>query len=256
MARAEPSIVIPRPANGDAPQMGTNAEHDEPLGLQGTIVIRLLITKLRERHGRLRGDFGGGTMANKDWLATPLDCDSFPGLDAPHVEFGGGEGEDVRGGAHRGDKLDDENAGSGGVGEADSGEEEVGECATFGFGDAVDAVVFEGVVDGAELVERRSFEGREGGGNVGGLEALGETKGGGGGSEARREDLGRGPGGEAGGEAKGVHGCNLNELVDRWVGGKRGGTRRVTILSRGAGKDDIWRIQPSVHSKSSDHSTF
>mmetsp|Transcript_8884 Transcript_8884/g.18947 ORF Transcript_8884/g.18947 Transcript_8884/m.18947 type:complete len:156 (+) Transcript_8884:453-920(+) len=154
-------------------------------------------------------------MTNENGLAAPLDRDGLAGLDAPHVEFGGGEGEDVGGGAHGGNKLDNEDAGSGGVGKADSGEEKVGEGAAFGFGDTVDAVVFEGVVDGAEFVEGGGFGGGKGGGDVGRLEALGEAEGGGGGgSEASGEDLGRRPGGEAGGEAEGVHGCNLNELVD------------------------------------------
>lgn len=105
-------------------------------------------------------------MADKHGLSTPLDRNGLSGGDGSNIKLGRCQRQHVGGGAHGGDELDNEDASGGGVGEANSGEEEVGEGTTFWFGDAVDAVVFESVVDGAQFVELGSLEGGEGGGIV------------------------------------------------------------------------------------------
>ena len=86
-------------------------------------------------------------MTNEHGLSTPLDRDGFTGRDPTDVEFGRGQCEDIGRSAHGGDEFNDEDACGGGVGESDPGEEEVGEGTTFWFGDAVDAVIGEAVVD-------------------------------------------------------------------------------------------------------------
>lgn len=105
-------------------------------------------------------------MTDEDGFAPPLDRDGFTGGDGRDVEFGRGQGEDVGAGAHGGDEFDDEDACGGGVGESHSREEEVGEGATFGFGDVIDAVVGVAVVDGAQFVEGGGLEGGGRGGVI------------------------------------------------------------------------------------------
>eukprot|EP00956_Cyclotella_meneghiniana_P006214 scaffold8102_cov73-Cyclotella_meneghiniana.AAC.18 len=111
----EPSIEIPRATNGHASQVSANTQHHKPLGLDGTIVVRLLVAKQGERHARLRGYLGGGSMTDEDGFASPLDRDGLAGGDGPHVEFGRGQGEDVGTGAHGGYEFNDEDAGGGGI---------------------------------------------------------------------------------------------------------------------------------------------
>lgn len=210
MTRAEPSIKVPGTTNRHTSQMSANSQHNQPLRREGTIIIRLLITQRREGNARLRGNFRGSSMTDEHRLSAPLDRDGLAEADGGHVEFRGGQGQYVGGGAHGRDEFHDEDAGRGSVRESDSGEQEVGEGATFGLGDSVDAVVGEAVVDGAELVEggdlagRLGLEGGEGGGgDVGGLSLEcgegGADSRGGGGSATAGEEVGGGPRGEAGG---------------------------------------------------------
>lgn len=91
-------------------------------------------------------------MTDEDGFAAPFDRDGFTGRDGRYVEFGAGQSQHVGRGAHGRDEFDDEDACGGSVGEADAGEEEVGEGSTFGFGDVVDAVVGVAVVHRAEFV--------------------------------------------------------------------------------------------------------
>lgn len=134
MTRAEPSVIVPSATNGHASQMSANSQHDQPLRSKGAIVVRLLVAQRREGHAGLGGNFRGSSVADEHGLSAPLDRDGLAHADGADVEFRGGQGQDVGGGAHGGDEFDDEDAGRGGVGESDSGEEEVGEGATLGFG--------------------------------------------------------------------------------------------------------------------------
>jgi len=70
-----------------------------------------------------------------------------------------GQGQYVSGGTHGGYEFDDKDAGHGGVGKLDSIEREggVAECATFRFGNLVDVVISEAVVDRAMLVEQGPY---------------------------------------------------------------------------------------------------
>ena len=106
-------------------------------------------------------------MTDEDRLSAPLHRDGLSGRDGANVEFSRGQCQHVCGGAHGGNELYHEDTCGGGVCEADTGEEEVGEGTAFGFGDAVDAIICEGVIDGAEFVEGGSLGSWEGGGNVG-----------------------------------------------------------------------------------------
>jgi len=141
-------------------------------------------------------------MADEDGLSTPLDRDGLSNAHGAYVEFGRGQRQNVGGRTHGRDEFHDEDACGGGVRESDSGEEEVGEGATFGFGDSVDAVIGEGVVDGAEFVEGGGLGGGEGGGDVGRLleRGVGGAKAGGvdGSGDTSGDELGGGPRGEAG----------------------------------------------------------
>ena len=92
-------------------------------------------------------------MADEDRLTPPFDSDGLARTHARDVEFRGCHGQHVRGCGHGRYELDDEYARRGRVRESDAGEEEVGEGASFRFGDAIDSVVGVTVIDGAELVE-------------------------------------------------------------------------------------------------------
>jgi len=108
-------------------------------------------------------------VADKNWLTTPLDSDGLSHVHGAYVKFGRGQGKDIGGRAHGGDEFHNEDASGGCVRESDSREEKVGEGTTFGFGDSIDAVISEGMVDGSEFVEGGGLGGGEGGGDVGRL---------------------------------------------------------------------------------------
>lgn len=144
-------------------------------------------------------------MTNENGLPPPLHSDSLSGSHGPDIKLSGSKCQNVGGCAHGRDEFDDQDASGGGVSEADPGEEEVGEGTTFGFGNVVNTVVGEGVVDGAKFVEGGGFECRGRGVDGGGLERLEAAKGEGCCGLASKE-LSRGSRGDAGGEAEGVHG--------------------------------------------------
>lgn len=75
MARAEPAAKVAGLANGHAPQVRANAEHDEPLGLLDAVRIGLGVAQ-----GFPLCVFGGldlvlGAVADEYGLAAPLDDD-------------------------------------------------------------------------------------------------------------------------------------------------------------------------------------
>ena len=43
VARAEPTVVLAGVTDGDAAQVGADAKNDEPLGLEGAVLVGLLI---------------------------------------------------------------------------------------------------------------------------------------------------------------------------------------------------------------------
>jgi hypothetical protein len=153
MARTKPTIEISCTTNGHTTKMSTDSKHNQPLRLMNTLLICLLITKVCHRNSRLPLNLVRRTMTNEHGFSAPLDGNRRTLVNFPEVKFCRCECEYVSGGAHGGNEFDDEDAGSGGVGEADSGEHEVGECTTFGFSYFVDAVVCVCVVDGSEGVE-------------------------------------------------------------------------------------------------------
>lgn len=159
VAGAEPPVELPRSTDGNAAQVSANPQHNKPLGLQGAIVVRLLVAKLGQTNGGLGGYFGRRSVADEDGLAAPFDGDGLARGDGSNIKLGRGERQHIGGGAHGRDEFDHQHAGSGGVGEANPREEEVGEGSAFGLGDMINAVVGESVVDRAQFVEGRSLEG-------------------------------------------------------------------------------------------------
>ena len=153
VARAEPSVVLAGVADGDAAQVGADAKDDEPLGLEGPVLVGLLITKGVHGDGGFGGDLVGGAVTDEDGLAAPLDGDGLADIDIGQVELGGGHGQDVGGRGHGGDELHDEDPGRGGVGEANARQHEVGEGTTLGLGHSVNSVGGVSLIDAAELVE-------------------------------------------------------------------------------------------------------
>ena len=162
VTRAEPPVVIPGAADGDASEVGAYPQHDEPLRLEDAVVVGLLVPQGRHGHGRALGDLGGGAVPDEHRLSPPLDGDGLADCHGADVEFSRGQSEDVGGRGHGRDELHDEHARRGGVREAHPGEEEVGEGAALGLCDAIDAIVGEAVIDGTELVEGRGLGGRGG----------------------------------------------------------------------------------------------
>ena len=153
VARAEPSVVLAGVADGDAAQVGADAKDDEPLGLEGPVLVGLLITEGVHGDGGFGGDLVGGAVTDEDGLAAPLDGDGLADIDIGQVELGGGHGQDVGGRGHGGDELHDEDPGRGGVGEANARQHEVGEGTTLGLGHSVNSVGGVSLIDAAELVE-------------------------------------------------------------------------------------------------------
>ena len=153
VARAEPTVVLAGVADGDAAQVGADAKDDEPLGLEGAVLVGLLITEGVHGDGGFGGDLVAGAVTDEDGLAAPLDGDGLALGNFGQVELGGGHGQNVGGRVHGGDELDDKDAGRGGVGEADAGQHEVGEGTTLGLGHSVNSVGGVSLVDTAKLVE-------------------------------------------------------------------------------------------------------
>ena len=118
VARAEPSVVVPRAGDGHAAEVRADAEDDEPLGLLDALGVGLLVAELAEAARLGVGDLGVCSVADEDGLAAPLYGDGGAGVDVAELELGGGEREDVGGGGHRGDELDQNDAGGGRVHEA------------------------------------------------------------------------------------------------------------------------------------------
>ncbi len=153
VARAEPSVVLAGIADGDAAQVGADAKDDEPLGLEGPVLVGLLITEGVHGDGGFGGDLVGGAVTDEDGLAAPLDGDGLADINIGQVELGGGHGQDVGGRGHGGDELHDEDPGCGGVGEANARQHEVGEGTTLGLGHSINSVGGVSLIDAAELVK-------------------------------------------------------------------------------------------------------
>jgi hypothetical protein len=100
MARAEPSSIITRLANGHTTKMGTDTKHDEPLGLLRTLLIGLGVTERLPVNRACLGDLVRRTVANEHGLATPLDDDVLAFRDGGEVNFDLCLSQDVGGSGH------------------------------------------------------------------------------------------------------------------------------------------------------------
>jgi hypothetical protein len=92
-------------------------------------------------------------MTNENGFTAPLDRDGLARIDISQIKLGGCESEDVSRGAHGRNEFDNENTGGGCVGKADSGEHEVGEGTTLGFGYFVNPVRSVRVIYGSEFMK-------------------------------------------------------------------------------------------------------
>lgn len=75
VAGTEPATVIASLTDGDATQVGANAQHDEPLGVLDAVGILLGVAQGRDLHLVGLVDLIGSAVADEDGLAAPLDND-------------------------------------------------------------------------------------------------------------------------------------------------------------------------------------
>lgn len=75
MAGAEPAAIVARLTNWHTTEMRADAEHDEPVRLLDAVRVGLRVTQRLPLCVFSLLDFVGGTVADKDWLAPPLDND-------------------------------------------------------------------------------------------------------------------------------------------------------------------------------------
>ena len=60
--------------DGDAAEVGAHAEDDEPLGVLHALAVGLGVAQGRGVNGGLGLDLGGGSVADKQGLASPFEC--------------------------------------------------------------------------------------------------------------------------------------------------------------------------------------
>jgi len=80
--------------------MGTDAQHDKPLGLLDTFLVGLRVSEALPVDGAGLFDLGLSSMANEDWFATPLDDDVLALWNGGKVDLNLCESEDIGGGSH------------------------------------------------------------------------------------------------------------------------------------------------------------
>jgi hypothetical protein len=77
VAGAEPSTEVTRLTDGHTTQVRADTDHDQPLGLLDTVLVLLRVTQGLDFDVLGFLDLFGGTVADEDGLATPLDDDLF-----------------------------------------------------------------------------------------------------------------------------------------------------------------------------------
>jgi hypothetical protein len=100
VARAEPATEVTGLTNGHTTQVGAHTNHDEPLGLLDALAVLLRVAKSLPLGVLGLLDLVGGTVANEDGLAAPLDDNVLALGDGSEVDLDLGLGQDVGGCGH------------------------------------------------------------------------------------------------------------------------------------------------------------
>lgn len=108
VARAVIAAIVAGVGDRNAAQVRANAEDDEPLGVLGALVVVLNVAEGRKGDGLLSCDFFGGSVADEERLASPLERDVLAFGDVGQLDLDLGQGQDVSGSAHRTDEFVDE----------------------------------------------------------------------------------------------------------------------------------------------------
>jgi hypothetical protein len=80
--------------------MGTDAQHDKPLGLFDTFLVGLRVSEGLPINGAGLLDLGLSSVANEDGFATPLDDNVLALWNGGKIDLNLCESEDVGGGSH------------------------------------------------------------------------------------------------------------------------------------------------------------
>jgi hypothetical protein len=100
VARAKPSSIVARLANGHTSQVGAHAEHDEPLWLLRPLLVRLGVPERLPVRVASLVDLALRAVADEHRLSTPFDNDVLALRDSIDVDLDLGHGEDVGGRGH------------------------------------------------------------------------------------------------------------------------------------------------------------
>lgn len=126
VAWAEPSSKVASLTNGHTTQVGANTQHDKPLGLLDTSIVRLGVAESLPVDGAGLLDLGGGTVTDEDGLSSPLDDNVLALGDGSKLDFNLGESENVGRGGHGLQEFGDGGLGGGGGDDTHGSDHEVG----------------------------------------------------------------------------------------------------------------------------------
>ena len=107
MAGAVVPPVVPRVGNGDAPQVGTHADDNDPFGFCHAFRIVLGVTQLTHVNRGFRSNLLLCSMTDEQRLASPLEGHVLALWDVSQLDLDLGQSQDVSRSAHGGDKLGD-----------------------------------------------------------------------------------------------------------------------------------------------------
>ncbi|VEU36744.1 unnamed protein product [Pseudo-nitzschia multistriata] len=106
MARAKPAVEFSGVGNGDASQVRTNRQDDNPFVGQYSIFVGFGITQTTHWYGSNLCDFLRCSFSNENGFATPLYGQGFAVFNRTKVEIGRGQGGSRGGNGEGGHQFD------------------------------------------------------------------------------------------------------------------------------------------------------
>jgi hypothetical protein len=152
VTRAEPSVVISSIGHGDASQVGANGQDHDPFVGENSVFVGLWVAQTAHRDGSDFRYFFGKSLSDKNGFATPLNGQRLTIFHCAQIEIGRRQSSCRSGNGKRGYQFHHQQSSSGGIGESNRSKHEVGKGTTLGFGNLVNPIVVESIVDASVIV--------------------------------------------------------------------------------------------------------
>ena len=152
VAWAEPSVVFSGIGHGNASQVGANGQNHDPFIGEDSVFVGLWVAQTAHWDGSDFCNFFGQSLSDKDGFSTPLDGQCLTEFHGAQIEIGRRQSSCGSGNGKRGYQFHHQQSSSGGIGESNRRKHEVGKGTALGFGNLVNPIVVESIVDTSVIV--------------------------------------------------------------------------------------------------------